>query len=119
MVWCRVWHLSTSWRSLDVAGDVRATSRHSVQTRSVHYFRFIHDGHRSGHWRKRKIYRMLTAEDPAESQALALQRAADELGSSDYVFGDYSFTFLVFARSLKALDHYCPVDRERTVSKHF
>ena len=53
---------------------------------------------------KRKTYRMLTAEDPAELQALALQRAADELGSSDYVFGDYSFTFLVFARSLKALD---------------
>jgi type IV secretion system protein VirB4 len=68
-----------------------------------HYFRFIPTATAQGIM-KRKTYRMLTAEDPAESQALALKRAADELGSSDYVFGDYSFTFLVFARSLKALD---------------
>ena len=68
-----------------------------------HYFRFIPTATAQGIM-KRKTYRMLTAEDPAESQALALKRAADELGSSDYVFGDYSFTFLVFGRSLKALD---------------
>ena len=48
---------------------------------------------------KRKHYRMITAEDPSVSQAEALKLAADQLGSANLVFGDYSFSMLAFADS--------------------
>ncbi len=52
---------------------------------------------------RRKRYKMLTAEDPAESQAHDLRLAADGLGSAEYAFGEYSFTLLTFADHQDAL----------------
>ena len=52
---------------------------------------------------KRKRSRMLAANDPAESQAEALLQAADQLGSADWVMGDYSLSLLAFASSTRAL----------------
>ena len=52
---------------------------------------------------RRKRYKMLTAEDPAESQAHDLKLAADGLGSAEYAFGEYSFTLLTFAADQDAL----------------
>lgn len=46
---------------------------------------------------RRKQYKMLTAEDHAESQALELKQAADGLGSAHYGMGEYSFSMLAFA----------------------
>ncbi len=44
-----------------------------------------------------KRSRMLTAEDPAVSQAAALLNAADGLQNAEYALGDYGFTLLAFA----------------------
>jgi type IV secretion system protein VirB4 len=52
---------------------------------------------------RRKRYKMLTAEDPAESQAHDLRIAADGLGSAAYAFGEYSFSLLAFATDEQAL----------------
>ena len=65
-------------------------------------FRFISTANAQDIMR-RKRYRMLTAEDPAEGQAEALREAANGLGSAEYAFGDYSFSLLAFAADQQAL----------------
>ena len=50
----------------------------------------------------RKQARMLTAEDPAISQAKALTVARDRVGD-DFAFGDYAFSLLAFANTHKGL----------------
>ncbi len=50
----------------------------------------------------RKQARMLTAEDPAITQAQALTVARDRVGD-DFAFGDYAFSLLAFANTPKEL----------------
>ena len=65
-------------------------------------FRFISTANAQDIMR-RKRYRMITAEDPAEGQAEALKEAANGLGSAEYAFGDYCFALLAFAAEQEAL----------------
>lgn len=69
---------------------------------TFHYFRFISNTNAQEIMR-RKTYWRRTAQDPAIEQTAALEDAASSVGQ-DYVFGDYSFTHLIFAKSIEALD---------------
>lgn len=66
-------------------------------------YRFIGTPTAQGIMTKKRA-RMLLADDPADEQATDLKKAANNLASADYVFGDYSFAHFVFARSEEELN---------------
>lgn len=74
----------------------------SYQNTIFQSFRFV-PSHIAQSVMKRKQSRMFAADDPAISQAASLSEAADQIGSADWVLGDYSLCVLAFADSPRSL----------------
>ncbi len=83
-------------------GMLQTLTKSSYRRTVYHSYRFIKTADAQT-LMNRKHYRMVTAEDPAESQAAALKVAADQLASADWVFGDYCFSLLAFAETQRDL----------------
>jgi type IV secretion system protein VirB4 len=65
-------------------------------------FRFVPTYDAQGIMRRKRMA-MVVGKDSAKSQALALEDAADHLGSSEFVMGDHCLTMVAFADTLPAL----------------